>query len=233
MTTGLGSFEQVLWTRARRTAREQGVAFLLAVPTTLAFLGALGAMHDGYQVYREKAEQNRIARSAAVAALKSYAGAGCQFAITRNQETRVPFALAAAVQVVAVKGTTHSAIPGAIPLPTTAPTSLSLVDADQSDGGVSDVSIRFGGAKRNQDGSVTLEGLKPCVGDTSTPPTYSEQTALLGAEVTVKSLSSSPRTPLISRMFGMNFLPRSISKVTVTYDITKEGTSTTPFEIHG
>jgi hypothetical protein len=206
---------------------------LLAVPTTLAVLGALGVMHDGYQMYLEKAEQNRIARSAAAAALKSYASAGCQFAITRNQETRVPFALAAALQVVAVKGTSQSAIPQSVPLPTSAPTSLSLVDADQSDGGISDVSIRFGSARRNPDGSVALEGLKPCAGDTSTPPIYSEQTVLLGAEVTVHSLSSSSRKPLISRMFGMNLLPRSISKVTVTYDIAKEGTATSPFEILG
>jgi|GEM_PF-4252294 len=142
--------------RIRSSHQWGGVMFATPI-MFVATLMLFGLAYDGYRVYRENIEQDRLARSIGVVALKAYRTAGCDYDRDGDNAGRVKFALNAAMNTVDIKDISANSIP-AISLPSSGP--VEVVFEDTSGPSLGKVVVRLGSLSSSDD--TSLEGLNPC-----------------------------------------------------------------------
>lgn len=172
---------------------------------------------------RENSEQDRIARSAAVIALKAYVRAGAQ-ATPLPQRRQITYSLDAAARAVisdslaadpisrlSTPSQTRAEFETATGTMPSSPVTVTLADNRKDSAGVPlwEASVTLGTASGAND-SYTLG---PFSGNSSAD-------SVIGARVFISGLSRSSRIPLLAGYFGYSTLLRSQSQVLIVLDST-------------
>lgn len=209
-------------TRPGSTSSQHGMMTSIIIGS-MAFAGLIGfaMVYNLSSRLRENSEQDRMARSAAIVAVKAYLRAAAQHTPI-PQRKQITYALDAAARVVNVDSGTSDPIAqlttpsqsrssfeaSTEPMPQT-PITVVLADKDEDSEGNTMAAAQL------TLGTATVSGSSYTLGPFSGT---SSQDLTIGARVFINGLSRSSRVPIFSRYFGTPTLARSKSQVLVVYD---------------
>jgi len=143
-------------------ARERGGILVMSAIGLIGLLMVFGLAYDGFRLYREKVNQERLARSIGMVTLKAYSRAGCQFDRGNKNTDRIRFALTAASHVVDVENAAGMSISPSTLSGDGSYAPIEVVFEDPQGGRTqAKATIRLGSVSSPQD--TTLDNLKPCV----------------------------------------------------------------------
>jgi len=207
---------------------QQGAVWALMLILMIGFFTVLALVFNIYLIFREDREQERIARSAAVVALKSYVRAGPQF----HEKKRITYALEAASKVLNVEvgsadpigqftmpSESRQQFEESVAMPNT-PVTIKLSDSLEGDT-ASEAVITLGAATRYIDAAgASTYSLKPF--SLQDPyiavPSRAQIDRIVGARVSIEGLSQTSRKTLLPQLLGFHELFRKKSEIMVVFD---------------